>query len=89
MGTRRWQAWPASAMAGARSGAERSDVEREREASEWEGERRSAGLQMEEQASWRAARAHGGHAAPGTEVGRPLNLIQNPEGAAIPPQKCA
>ena len=68
-------------MAGARSGAERSDVEREREASEWEGERRSAGLQMEEQASWRAA--------PGTEVGRPLNLIQNPEGAAIPPQKCA
>jgi len=76
-------------MVGARSGAERSDVEREREASEWEGERRSAGLQMEEQASWRAARAHGGHAAPGTKVGRPLNLIQNPEGAAIPPQKCA
>ena len=67
-----------------------AQADKEREASEWELLTGSVGLQLEEKASWRAARVHGGHPAASRLHGRPPNSkFKNSEGAAILPRKYA
>ena len=53
--------------------------------SEWELLRGSVGLQLEEKASWRAARVHGGHPAASRLHGRPPNSkFKNSETTILP-----